>query len=232
MTFTDTPDWADSALTAGANFELYNQTLAVPATSGKSSAAIPVAQFETVAVAVGPSVSAGGSYQVQWYADAAATQLIYSERTYFWGDINTLYNSYAVKAGYLVVFCFNEGGAAQSIAIVVSGVRGGAELGEVFPPQVLSEGNGFNVPANTQTNVAVQSAIPGPASLWGGSGITSIIAVQRYTGTTWTTCMQVNSDQIGGQGTGLVIPGDEIRIAAVNTSGAAGNLNWSLVHGG
>lgn len=231
MSFTDTPDWADSALTAGSNFELANVTVTVPATSGKSSAAIPVASFETVIIQLTNSVAEAGSYQVQWYADAAATQLVYSEKTYFTADINGFFNAFAVKAGYLVVFLFNDGATAQPWGLVVNGVRGGAALGEVFPPQVMSELNAVSIPANTQNAYPVQSAIPGPASMWIFAQAAGNTAVQHWNGTVWVPCLLVVTAAGVAFMESLIVPGDEIRVTVDNNTGAAANFNYSLVHG-
>lgn len=232
MTSVDYPDWTSSALSAGAGYQILNWNMTINAGQGFVSPVVYCGNFPTLLHTFINLGSNTTQHQLQWYSDPNGTNIVYFEPFFYSAGSITKRYAVAVKAPYVNVKINNTGGTTGTYQATLAGMIGSASQGDALTPEVLSEGNPVNVAANTATAFLVNPGVAGPAVIWGFSGVTGSIEVQRWNGAAWSNLAQINPDVLSGATASLILPPDDVRVNVANTSAAAANFYYALTHGG
>jgi hypothetical protein len=232
MTSIDFPDWNLSAPAAGVGWQQTFSPVVVNTGNLVYSATFYVGNFDTVVIKMTQSVAQAGIWSANWSTSPTGFVSAIWADTFYKDTTGTVTTALSVKAPYLFFSVFNSGGANMQVSGYVNGTKGGAAPGDAIMPQVIQDAGPVNVGGGATSTVAVPASISGPATLWGFSGVTGVVVLQRWNGTQWNYVGQVNSNQTGGGALELTVPPDDVRLQLTNTSAGAGNFYYSLTHGG
>lgn len=233
MTVLDTPDYGSSSQAAGANYLLVNAGATVGAGLNFTTPVVYAGAFESISVQIENNTPVLDSWFVTWYQDAAGTIPTFVETTYFGGAVTNVLMPFSVKAPYMTVRVINNSAGSGTFAVFVRAALSAASPGDVFPPFVIADNTGPNVPANSSIAVVPSFQICGPATLFGqAGGSNSYVRIERWNGSAW-----VNSGGLfmpnGAPGTvGVLITGDDTRLLLANQGAGAQPIAYSLIHGG